>query len=454
MKTKKKLPVSVEFSFVSLGIITIILIVYTIIQLISFSIFSIGHQNDLIEKTYSQINLIFENKNIQKDKNQIKESMMKLTEKENIRIYKDNDLLFSTNSSNWKNIKLNMGSDNKETKNIKFIKFRPYVLLDGPMVIDGYRIQILQETDILTDFIENYLHIFLLAVVLSVVLSIIGSIYLSKKFISRLNTLTDTMSNIKQNNINSRVELSGTNDEFDKMNILFNSMMDDIEESFEKQSQFVSDASHELRTPLTVLQGHLKMLSRWGKNDKEVLDNSINVCLEEVNRMIKMVNGLLSLSRVDKEIINIAEVEEIYPKDIIFETIENYKILNNKIDFKVNIDEMIKLKISKEHLKQLLIIMIDNAIKYNDKGVVKIEVELDLNKNQKCLVIKDNGIGIDEKNIYKVTDRFYKVDESRQKDNSFGLGLSIAKKIISLYQGSLSIQSKIKEYTKIIIKFN
>ena len=335
MKAKRKLSVSVEFSLVSLGIITTILIIYTIIQLISFSIFSIERQNDLIEKTYNQINLIFRNETISNNTNKIIQSMTNSIEG-NIRIYKNNESVFQTDSRKWENIDLNINIIEK-TKTIKFIKFRPYILLDGPMNVPNYRIQILQEVNILTDFIENDLFMFIGAIILSIILSIIGSIYLSKKFVNRLNVLTDTMEDIKQNNINCRVPLSYTNDEFDKINIMFNSMMDDIEESFDKQSQFVSDASHELRTPLTVLQGHLKMLNRWGKNDKEVLDNSINVCLEEVNRMIKMVNDLLSLSRADKEIINLENIEDIYPKAIILETIENYKMLNNKIEFKTEI---------------------------------------------------------------------------------------------------------------------
>lgn len=448
----KKLSISAELSLICLAIITTILLIYTVIQVISFSIFSISHQKDLIQKTYNQIDLIFSDENISKNSNEIIRYMSKL-QGENIRIYKNNKAIFSTNSTKWKTIDFSTNKSQSDI-DIKLIKLKPYILLDKDITTKGYKIQILQEVDILSDFVEDYLFMFIGAVIMSIIISIAGSIYLSRRFVNRLKLLGDTIYDIKQNNINCRVPLSEADDEFDKINTLFNSMMDDIEESFDKQSQFVSDASHELRTPLTVLQGHLKMLNRWGKNDKVILDNSIDVCLEEVNRMIKMVNDLLSLSRADKEIIDLGNVEYIYIKDVILETIENYKILNNKIDFNIKLHEDIKLKISKEHLKQLLIIMIDNAIKYNDKDIIKIEIELSLIQNNVSLVVKDNGIGIDEKNIYKVTDRFYKVDESRQKNNSFGLGLSIAKKIISLYNGNLKIQSKIGKYTKIIIEFN
>lgn len=452
MENKKKLPVSLQFSIVSLGIITTILAVYTIIQLISFSIFSIEYQNELIDKTYNQINLIIENQNIKENNIEIVLNRVSEVSDENLRIYRENDIIFQSDTDKWRKVGLNENEGKRNT--LKFIKFRPYLILDKPLNKSGYKIQILQEIDILTDIAEKYVFLFIGAIILGMILSIIGAIYLSRKFLNRLRVLTNSMEDVKQNNIKTRVPLSYTNDEFDKINMLFNSMMDDIEESFDKQSQFVSDASHELRTPLTVLQGHLKLLNRWGKNDKDVLDNSINVCLEEVNRMIKMVNELLELSRSDKEALNLINLQYIYPKEIILDTIKNYELINEKIVFTKEINEDINLKIKEEHLKQLLMIIIDNAIKYNDKEKININIKLDLDEKGKYLSIKDNGIGIDKTHIPKLTDRFYKVDESRQKNNSFGLGLSIANKILSLYNYNLNIASKANHYTKITIEFN
>ncbi|MPM89846.1 Signal transduction histidine-protein kinase ArlS [bioreactor metagenome] len=167
-----------------------------------------------------------------------------------------------------------------------------------------------------------------------------------------------------------------------------------------------------------------------------------------------MVNELLELSSADKEALNLINLQYIYPKEIILDTIKNYQLINEKIVFTKEINEDINLKIKEEHLKQLLMIIIDNAIKYNDKEKININIKLDLNEKGKYLSIKDNGIGIDKTHIPKLTDRFYKVDESRQKNNSFGLGLSIANKILSLYNYNLNIASETNHYTKITIEFN
>ncbi|SCH93626.1 Signal transduction histidine-protein kinase ArlS [uncultured Clostridium sp.] len=446
MKLKKKLSVSKEFSLVSLAIIVAILTIYTIIQVISFTAFSIEHQCELIDKTYNQLRYMITREGEESYKD-LTNFISNLTEDEYVRVYKNGKSIFQTNSDIWDKISVK----NNIKYKLKIIEYRPYILLDKD-INNTYQVQILQKIDILTDFLENYIFIFIGAIILSIVLSIFGSLYLSKRFVNRLKVLTNTMKNIKENNIDLRVPLLNTNDEFDKMNILFNSMMDEIEDAFNNQSQFVSDASHELRTPLTVLQGHLKMLNRWGKEDKDVLNNSINVCLDEVNRMIKMVNDLLSLSRADKEIIDLNKVELIYPKDIILDTIDNYKFLNESIDFKVDIDSNIKIKITKEHLKQLLFIIIDNAIKYNNKDNIRIELSVYRENENMCISIKDNGMGIDKKHIKKVTERFYKADEARVKNNSFGLGLSIAKRIILMYKGEIKIYSEVNKYTNIILK--
>lgn len=443
---KRNISVKREFTLVSIAIITIILIIYSIVQVFSFGIFSINNQRTQIENTYKELDKTL--KDISKS-SEIIDSISKVSG-ENIRIYNDDEVLYKTDIDEWKNISLK-SSDGTE---LKIIDFRPHLLLNKPIDSGKYTIQILQRIDILTELMERYVKIFLAIFFMSVLFSIIGAIYLSKKFLSRIKNLTHTMEGIKENKLDKRVPIEGTYDEFDRMNMLFNSMMDEIQDSFERQSQFSSDASHELKTPLTVLQGHLKMLNRWGKNDREILDNSINVCLDEIDRMINLINELLDLSKADNYVVNHYEIDFINPIDIILETIENYNMLNSNIVFNLGIiDEKIKIKIKREHLKQLLMIIIDNSIKYNDKDVIVIDINLEKKEDDVFLSIKDNGMGIEENNIQRVTDRFFKSDKSRQRNNSFGLGLSIAEKIVSLYNGKIQIDSAIKEYTEITLIF-
>ena len=169
--------------------------------------------------------------------------------------------------------------------------------------------------------------------------------YVSKKFIKRLRDLIMTMNEIKENGIDKRAEISELNDEFDKVNVVFNSMMDELEEAFDEQSRFVSDASHELKTPLTALHGHLSMLKRWGKNDKERLEKSLDICLNEVERLKKIVNDLLLLSKAEKTEIDLTKLDEINPKEVIDEVVEQYKLLNTKVKYIISVEENIKIKI-------------------------------------------------------------------------------------------------------------
>ena len=439
MKTKKKKSNWIKF-------IVFLVIIFLVLMISSIALF-INYKTNKVNKSLSYNEtgelsyLVCLNKNdIIKDDDEI------------IRIYQDNYIKYKSKNDIWDKIPL---STNEELKvNFRYIDWDLYVVLDGKIEIDNkdYRIQIVHGDTIFDEIMENYFQTLLISLFIGIILCIIGAIYLSKRFVGRLKNLSNTINEVKENGIKYRVEISNTNDEFDKVNILFNDMLDEVEEAFNEQSRFVSDASHELRTPLTALQGHLRMIKRWGKNDKERLEKSLDICISETERLTKIVGDLLTLSRCDNEIINLSEIEKIQAKQIILQIIEHYKILNNTTKFKLIMDENLMLKIKQDHLKQILIIFIDNAIKYNDKDECVIDINI-FEKNENILFnIRDNGKGIPKDEIPYILNRFYKVDKSRKNNNSFGLGLSIADKIISLYGGRIKIYSEEGIYTEIVLK--
>lgn len=448
MKKRKRLPIFLEFSIISSIIIVSIICVYSVVQLISMNMRTIEYEEEQIEKRYEELSYILSN--IELKDNTLNDIIK--DDDEIIRIYQDNYIKYKSKNDIWDKIPL---STNEELKvNFRYIDWDLYVVLDGKIEIDNkdYRIQIVHGDTIFDEIMENYFQTLLISLFIGIILSIIGAIYLSKRFVGRLKNLSNTINEVKENGIKYRVEISNTNDEFDKVNILFNDMLDEVEEAFNEQSRFVSDASHELRTPLTALQGHLRMIKRWGKNDKERLEKSLDICISETERLTKIVGDLLTLSRCDNEIINLSEIEKIQAKQIILQIIEHYKILNNTTKFKLIMDENLMLKIKQDHLKQILIIFIDNAIKYNDKDECVIDINI-FEKNENILFnIRDNGKGIPKDEIPYILNRFYKVDKSRKNNNSFGLGLSIADKIISLYGGNIKIESEEGKYTEIIFQ--
>ena len=451
----KKLPIFLEITRKSFFVIVLILVIYAIAQLIIFDTFTNEYERDLLTNTYQSLSNLSENVNNDISQKGFYEYLEELTADdtdEYIRIYSNDGIYFETKSDVWQYIKPNYEYDQNKVES-KFIEFEPYMIMTGKIQIDNseYLIQIIRENDLFDDFIEGYLPTLGLTLILGLILSAIGAMYVSKNFINRLRKFITTMNEIKEKGFNARAEVSGFNDEIDKMKIVFNSMMDDLEDAFEDQSRFVSDASHELKTPLTALQGHLNLIKRWGKNDKERLEKSIDICLNEVERLKKIVNDMLLLSKTEKEEVDLSKIDEINPKMVIEEVIEHYNVLNPDVKYITSIEDNIKMKIDPNDLKQLLIIFIDNSIKYNNKENIEIEIKLRHLDNKVNLEIKDNGMGIPKDELNNVMKRFYKVDKSRVKNNSFGIGLSIASRIVNNYNGKISIDSELNKYTTISI---
>ena len=455
MKLKKR-PIFLEITKNSFFAIILILTIYTVSQLVVFWIFIDKHEIDLVKSRYQEIINLSNSINIEFSEKGFIEYLERLDYNENdeyIRIYSPNELYYQSPSEVWQYINFDYANQNIHIKSKSF-DFEIYKLITGPIQINNseYTLQIVLENEMFGDFIDNSLPILIVSIILGLILSGIGAMYVSKKFIYKIRKLIETMNEIKANGLNKRAEISEVNDEIDKLNTVFNSMMDEIQHVFDEQTRFVSDASHELKTPLTALNGHLSMLKRWGKNDKERLEKSLDTCISEVERLTKIVNDMLTLSREEKVEIDLENINEVEPKIIIDEVIEQYKILNPDVNYITNIDD-IKVKIDPNDLKQLLIIFIDNSIKYNNKNNIEIRINFKKISNKMQLEVIDNGIGIPSEEINNVMKRFYKVDKSRKHNSSFGIGLSIASRIVKNYNGEVFISSELDKYTKVTVVF-
>ncbi|MDF9824007.1 two-component system sensor histidine kinase ArlS [Breznakia sp. PF5-3] len=303
------------------------------------------------------------------------------------------------------------------------------------------------DDDILTPFYSIIFIALGLLIVFALIASILGGTFVSEHFLTTVSKFTDQIKKIREGGLDQRLPLSN-NDELDTLGSEFNSLMDDIEDSMEKQNQFVSDASHELKTPLAILNGNLDMLSRWGKEDPEILENALEVSKLEVSRMITLTNELLQLTRGFDER---DEVAALSINPIISRIISEYQKLypDFKIAFHTENPKDIYLRV--EHFEQIILILLDNAIKHSREETKSIEILHQENR----LEVKDYGVGIKEAHRDKIFDRFYRVDEARENNqNSFGLGLSILKRISEWYHFDIAIESKEGQYTVFIITFN
>ncbi|WP_261381628.1 histidine kinase dimerization/phospho-acceptor domain-containing protein [Paenibacillus cremeus] len=124
---------------------------------------------------------------------------------------------------------------------------------------------------------------------------------MSKQLLTPIQSLAETIQNIKTRGLHERVRPMNNNDELSRLAQHFNDMMDQLEAAFQQQKQFVEDASHELRTPLTIMKGHLSLLQRWGKDDPLVLNISLEAALQEFKRMEGIVQELLELTRAENQ---------------------------------------------------------------------------------------------------------------------------------------------------------
>jgi len=278
---------------------------------------------------------------------------------------------------------------------------------------------------------------------------IIGSAT-SKRLLKPVKTMTDTVQNISINQLGTRLDVSGSKNELKDLAKTFNNMLDRIQAAYEKQNQFVSDASHELRTPIAVIQGYANLLDRWGKSDSQVLEESIAAIKTESENMKELIEKLLFLARGDKDTQKL-EKEDFYINELIDEITRETVLIDSTHEISCTRNESILINADRGLLKEALRVFVDNSVKYTPEGG-KIKLECYSDKNSAVVTVEDSGIGISEKDLPQIFDRFYRADKSRTKETGgTGLGMAIAKWIVLRHEGTIRVQSKINVGTKIFV---
>jgi len=246
---------------------------------------------------------------------------------------------------------------------------------------------------------------------------------------------------LSANNLSDRISIEGTKNELKDLATVINLMLDRIERSYNSQKQFVSDASHELRTPIAVIQGYINMLERWGKTDKEILDEGIAAITQETTSMKELVERLLFLARHDKKTLML-EMELFDPTEVMSSVYRDAQLISPSHCFTLNLEKSAMVKGDKGMIKQLMRILVDNAIKYTPIGG-KIQLSMRKENGECILAVEDSGAGISAEEMPRIFDRFYRSDRARNAQSSgHGLGLSIARIIVVAHGGRLNVRSK------------
>jgi signal transduction histidine kinase len=265
-----------------------------------------------------------------------------------------------------------------------------------------------------------------------------------------LKDLAGAISSIDANRLDEQISVDSSQEELKGLASAINQMLNRINDSYQSQVQFVSDASHELRTPISVIQGYVNLLDRWGKNDEKTLQESIDAIKGETESMKELVEQLLFLARGDNETIQLHK-ETFDVCEVIHEITREADMIDANHDFQTDLKCEAFISADKQLIKQAIRILVDNSIKYTPEGE-KIVLRVAGDGDDIRITVQDSGIGIPPESIPRIFDRFYRSDESRaRKTGGSGLGLSIAQWIIERHGAHFEVLSRVDIGTRITI---
>ncbi|MGG2075764.1 HAMP domain-containing sensor histidine kinase [Lysinibacillus irui] len=315
----------------------------------------------------------------------------------------------------------------------------PTIWIDGT-VVDITLQQSMEEVEQTLDLLKVILVVVSIMATLPIFLA---SLVLGRLILLPLERLNITMRKSAATGKYEKIDIPEKGgDELKNINRTFNMMMEKLEQHYQKQQEFVSNASHELKTPITVIESYAKLLLRRGFDNREVAQESLQAIANESTRMHEMVLQLLELAKNNEHLaIHLEQLElEPFLQKVASQMQQAYHrtfIVDAKLPRFIYSDEKI--------LKQLLFILLDNARKYSEDEVRILTAET---TNHACITIQDFGIGIPEEHLPHLFERFYRVTEDRnRKTGGSGLGLAIAHELAEQLGITIDVKSTLGEGT-------
>ncbi|MCK9473473.1 MAG: ATP-binding protein [Sulfurimonas sp.] len=298
---------------------------------------------------------------------------------------------------------------------------------------------------------QLFLGLIIATPILLVVFLIIAGILINRT-LSPVKEVISSVKSISANNLSSRVSTKGIPSEIKDLVATFNQLLNNLEESFNKITDFSNNASHELKTPLTVIRGEIEVALKQDREPveyKEVLED----ILQESISIQKMIEQLFFLAKKDMtELAN--EFGELYLDEVLTDTISQLEKFALSKDIHIEIKKIIPITIyaNETLLKIAISNIIRNAILYSNSNSF-INISLDENSKEYLLIIEDNGQGIANEDLEHIFERFYRADKARsRKDGGTGLGLSIVKMILDIHHYDIEIKTILNIGTTVIIK--
>lgn len=369
---------------------------------------------------------------------------------------------FNIAAKNFKNIKLAVLKDKsiiKKTKDFDLINIQNYLSKNSNFILEEiedekffgvyilpfdkpFKGTVVASLEVPNDELERVEHILVIVDPLLLILFIFVGFKLVNKILNPIESITQTVQHLDINNLPSSLKNEFKEYELKQLTQTFNEMLTRVKDGVERMDRFNSDVSHELRTPLTVINTQIELALKKDR-DKEYYVKSLENISHESNKIKQIVQNMLLLTRYSKETIKDSFVLCDF-NALLIDTIERFTPKADEKKITINIERFEKsIKNANSSLINIIFSnLLDNSIKYTLENK-NIYLSLYVKDETIIFIIKDEGIGINEKYIEKITDRFYRIDESRNKKiEGFGLGLSIVKNVVELHNGTMQIESK------------
>jgi two-component system OmpR family sensor kinase len=307
-------------------------------------------------------------------------------------------------------------------------------------------IEVAQSLEGVNSTLRRLATLFIGGITMSIVLAAVGGALLAQNALAPIDRITQTAHGITHSgDLTRRLEQGKTRDEVGRLAETFNEMLGRIEELFRSQQRFVSDVSHELRSPLTAIRGNLDLLRRGASDDPEARHQALTAIDAEAERMQRLVTDLLLLARADEGIKIQKEIVEL--DTVMLDVYRQARVIAGGVNVCLGSEDQAQVMGDRDRLKQLLLNLVDNAIKYTPSGG---EVRLSLERDTQWVrvTVSDTGIGIPTEDLPRIFDRFYRVDKARSREmGGSGLGLAIAKWITDAHGGRIEVQSEVGKGT-------
>jgi signal transduction histidine kinase len=350
----------------------------------------------------------------------------------------------------------------------------PYQAADGRLieVEAGTSLLSMQQT------LSSVTRILTLASIMVLIAATIGGYLLMKQPLRPLVVLTQKAANIGRKELGERLPVIRTGDELERLTHSLNGMIDRLEEALDHNHRFSADASHELRTPLTIMRGEIEEMLRFEDLPAQAVENLVST-LEEIDRMSRIVNSLMVITRLDAGGERM-DLQVLDLSELVQTTMEHMRLLAEEkgLPLTCRCERGVYVYADRMRLKQVLVNLIDNALKYSraieaaegletepslpDESLAPIplvgtsggvEVRVFASDSRAILEIADKGIGISADVLPHVFDRFYRADLTRSRvAGGVGLGLAIVKAIITAHDGSVSLTSMVGEGSTVLVQ--